>query len=70
MPIKSIGELTREEVLADPRAPEWIKDALSSPLLPADPIDAANQGEALASILRGEWRRSMLRAHESYRKEK
>ena len=41
---------TTEEVLRDPSASSWLKDALRS-ALPRDPIDAANDAEILARLL-------------------
>jgi hypothetical protein len=38
------------EVLADPAASFWLKDALRSALL-RDPVDAANDAETLARLL-------------------
>jgi hypothetical protein len=39
-----------EEVLRDPSASRWLKDALRSALV-RDPVDAANDSEMLARIL-------------------
>lgn len=39
-----------EEVLRDPSASRWLKDALRSALL-RDPVDAANDAEMLARLL-------------------
>lgn len=40
-----------DEVLADPAAHYWLKDALHAALA-CDPVDAANDAEVLASLLR------------------
>jgi len=39
-----------EQVLADPAASFWLKDALRSALT-RDPVDAANDAEVLARLL-------------------
>jgi hypothetical protein len=39
-----------EQVLADPAASFWLKEALSS-ALDRDPVDAANDAEVLAQLL-------------------
>jgi hypothetical protein len=39
-----------EQVLADPAASFWLKEALRS-ALDRDPVDAANDAEALAQLL-------------------
>jgi hypothetical protein len=39
-----------DEVLADPAASYWLKDALRS-ALPRDPVDAANDSDVLARLL-------------------
>jgi hypothetical protein len=39
-----------EEVLRDPSASRWLKDALQSALV-RDPVDAANDAEILARLL-------------------
>jgi hypothetical protein len=39
-----------EEVLRDPAASFWLKDALNSALA-RDPVDAANDAEVLAGLL-------------------
>jgi hypothetical protein len=41
---------TTDEVLADPAASHWMKQALSSALR-RDPVDAANDAEILAQLL-------------------
>jgi hypothetical protein len=43
-------QLEVEEVLADPAASFWLKEALSS-ALNRDPVDAANDAEVLAQLL-------------------
>jgi hypothetical protein len=43
-------EFEIEQVLADPAASFWLKEALSS-ALDRDPVDAANDAEVLAQIL-------------------
>jgi 3'-phosphoadenosine 5'-phosphosulfate (PAPS) 3'-phosphatase len=45
-----------EQVLADPAASSWIKQALES-ALPRDPVDAANDAEVLARLLDSRCRR-------------
>jgi hypothetical protein len=42
--------LTSNEVLADPAASEWLKDALKSAVA-RDPIDALNDALVLAAVL-------------------
>ncbi len=59
-PIPSIGE-----VLTDPGASEWLKDALKS-ALSRDVVDAANDAELLARLLDRE-ARAMPRVHGAYR---
>ena len=51
---------TPEDVLLDPAASIWLKDALRSSLA-RDPVDAANDAEVLASLLE-ERCRSYLRS--------
>ena len=46
----SNARLDIAEVLADPAASFWLKDALRSALL-RDPVDAANDAEILAQLL-------------------
>lgn len=41
---------TTEEVLGDPTASSWLKDALRM-ALKRDPVDAANDAEVLAQLL-------------------
>jgi len=41
---------TIEQILADPAASDWLKDALYS-ALSRDPVDAANDAEVLAKVL-------------------
>jgi hypothetical protein len=41
---------TSDQILADPSASFWIKDALRS-ALPRDPVDAANDAQVLAQVL-------------------
>ena len=41
---------TIEQILTDPAASEWLKDALRS-ALSRDPVDAANDAEVLAKLL-------------------
>lgn len=41
-----------EEILNDPAASDWLKLALAS-ALERDPVDAANDAEVLAAVLRG-----------------
>jgi hypothetical protein len=48
--------LSVEQVLADPAASSWIKQALQS-ALPRDPVDAANDAEVLARLLDSRCRR-------------
>ena len=43
-------QLEIEQVLADPAASFWLKDALRSALA-RDPVDAANGAEVLAQLL-------------------
>ncbi len=42
---------TIEELLADPAITYWFKDALRD-LLERDPVDAANDAELLAQVMR------------------
>lgn len=42
--------VTSNQILADPSASFWIKDALRS-ALPRDPVDAANDAQVLAQVL-------------------
>jgi hypothetical protein len=47
-----IGDLPDiDEVLADPAASDWLKSALRSALC-RDPVDAANDSEILAGLLK------------------
>jgi hypothetical protein len=43
-------QLEIEQVLTDPTASFWLKEALSS-ALDRDPVDAANDAEVLAQLL-------------------
>ncbi len=43
-------QLEIEQVLADPAASSWLKDALRS-AMDRDPVDAANDAEVLAELL-------------------
>jgi hypothetical protein len=44
------NQLEIDQVLADPAASFWLKDALRSSLV-RDPVDAANDAEVLARLL-------------------
>ena len=50
-PQDSAPHLTIPKVLVDPAASFWLKDALRS-ALQRDPVDAANDAEVLATLLR------------------
>ncbi len=49
-----------EDVLGDPAASFWLKDALLS-ALSRDPVDAANDAEVLAGLLEQRWRSILSR---------
>ena len=51
-----------DEVLADPAASYWLKAALCSALR-RDPVDAANDSETLARLLRGATKSCPSRKH-------
>jgi len=54
MPIKP----TVESIILDPSSSYWIKDALDSALA-RDPVDAANDAEVLAAVLKDECDRKL-----------
>jgi len=59
--MKPLTDWTPEEVLADPTASDWLKNALRS-AIERDPVDAADDAEALAQLLRGHMMRAAREA--------
>ena len=48
---EQIGQVSVQQILGDPAASVWIKTALQWALA-RDPVDAANDAEVLAEVLR------------------
>jgi len=57
--VKSV--LTIEEIVDDPAASFWLKNALGAALI-RDPVDAANDAEMLAQVLDQRCRKSLRAA--------